>query len=152
MQAVDYLQRRLVHPAQQLQRQTQQLDQLQQRMLRAFAYRQQHQHWQWQSLAQRLRAVSGDFARLQDQHTNLSDRLLKVMRAGQAQRLGRVDNAAQHLILLNPQQVLARGYSLVQDASGGVVSDAGQLAVGTELRITFAKGWARTEVKERSGK
>jgi exodeoxyribonuclease VII large subunit len=46
MQAVDYLQRRLVHPAQQLQHQTRQLDQLQQRMQRAFAYRQQRQHWQ----------------------------------------------------------------------------------------------------------
>ena len=47
MQTVDYLQRRLVHPAQQLQRQAQQLDQLQQRMQRAFAYRKQQQHWQW---------------------------------------------------------------------------------------------------------
>jgi exonuclease VII large subunit len=55
------------------------------------------------------------------------------------------------LILLDPTKVLARGYSMVQDASGGVVSDAGQLAVGAELRITFAKGWARTEVKEREG-
>ncbi|OGS96834.1 MAG: exodeoxyribonuclease VII large subunit, partial [Gallionellales bacterium RIFCSPLOWO2_02_60_31] len=53
MQALDYLQRRLVHPAQQLQRRTQQLDQMQQRLQRAFAYRKQQQHWQWQSLAQR---------------------------------------------------------------------------------------------------
>jgi len=53
------------------------------------------------------------------------------------------------LILLDPTKVLARGYSLVQDASGTVVFDAGQLAIGAELRITFAKGWARTEVKER---
>jgi len=130
MQAVDYLQRRLVHPAQQLQRQTQQLDQLQQRMQRAYAYRKQQQHWQWQSLVQRL---------------------VKAKRTAQAQRLVRVDNAAQHLILLDPTKVLARGYSMVQDASGGVVSDAGQLAVGAELRITFAKGWARGEVKERGG-
>ena len=128
MQAVDYLQRRLVHPAQQLQRQTQQLDQLQQRMQRAFIYRQQQQHWQWQSLAQCL---------------------IKALRTTQAQRTGHVDNLAQHLILLDPKQVLARGYSMVQDASGSVVSDAGQLAVGAELSITFAKGWARTEVKER---
>jgi exodeoxyribonuclease VII large subunit len=149
MQAVDYLQRRLVHPAQQLQRQTQQLDQLQQRMQRAFAYRQQHQQWQWQSLAQRLRAASSDFARLQDRQTNLAEHLVKAMRAVQAQRLGRVDNAAQHLILLDPTKVLARGYSMVQDASGAVVSDAGKVEIGAELRITFAKGWARTEVKER---
>ena len=130
MQAVDYLQRRLVHPAQQLQRRTQQLDQLLQRIQRAFAYRKQHQHWQWQSLAQGL---------------------VKAMRTTQAQRLVRVDNAKQHLILLDPTKVLARGYSMVRDANGGVVSDAGQVAVGAELRITFAKGWARTEVKERGG-
>ena len=128
MQSVDYLQRRLVHPAQQLQRQNQQLDQLQQRMQRAFAYRKQHQHWQWQSLAQGL---------------------VKAMRTGQAQRSVQVDNAKQHLILLDHRKVLARGYSMVQDASGGVVSDAGQVAIGAELHITFAKGWARTEVKER---
>jgi exodeoxyribonuclease VII large subunit len=128
MQAVDFLQRRLVHPAQQLQRQTLQLDQQQQRMQRAFAHRQQQQHWQWQSLAQRL---------------------IKASRTAQAQRLVRVDNSAQHLILLDPKKVLARGYSMVQDASGSVVSDAEQLAIGAELRITFARGWARTEVKER---
>ncbi|MDO8813346.1 MAG: exodeoxyribonuclease VII large subunit [Gallionella sp.] len=129
MQALDYLQRRLVHPAQQLQRQARQLDQLQQRMRRAFAYRKQQQHWQWQSLAQRM---------------------VKAMRATQTQRNSRIENLAQHLILLDPKQVLARGYSLVQDAGGGVVSDAGQLAVGEKLRITFAKGWARTDVREKS--
>ncbi|HUW75401.1 MAG TPA: exodeoxyribonuclease VII large subunit [Gallionella sp.] len=149
MQAVDYLQRRLVHPAQQLQHRTRQLEQMQQRMQRAFAYRRQQQHWQWQSLAQRLRAASSDFARLQDKQANLAQRLVKALHAVQADRLARVDHAGQHLILLDPTKVLARGYSMVRDASGSVVSDAGQLAVGAELQITFAKGWARTEVKER---
>ena len=149
MQTVDYLQRRLVHPAQQLQRQAQRLDQLRQRMQRAFAYRKQQQHWQWQSLAQRLRAASSDFVRLQDRQNNLVERLATAMRTVQAQWYGRVDNARQHLIMLDPTKVLARGYSMVKDPSGRVVSDAGQLTVGTELHINFAKGWARTEVKER---
>ncbi|MDH4234818.1 MAG: exodeoxyribonuclease VII large subunit [Gallionella sp.] len=148
MQALDYLQRRLVHPAQLLQRQAQQLNQLQQCMHRTFAYRRQQQYWQWQSLAQRLRAASSDFARLQDRQANLAERLVKAMRAVHAQRLARVGNAAQHLILLDPKQVLARGYSIVQDASGAVVSDAVQVEVGAALRITFAKGWARADVKE----
>ena len=151
MQAVDYLQRRLVHPAQQLQRQAQQLNQLQQRMQRAYAYRKHHQHWQWESLAQRLRAASSDFARLQDRQASLAQRIIMAMHAAHAQHSGRAENAAQHLILLDPAKVLARGYSMVRDASGAVVSDAGTLAIGAELRITFAKGWARTEVKERSG-
>ena len=149
MQALDYLQRRLLHPAQQLQSKAQQLGQLQQRMQRAFAYGRQQQHWRWQSLGQRLRVSCSDFARLQDRQTNLAGRLLKAMRAAQAQRLLRMENAAQNLASLNPQQVLARGYSLVQDANGSVVADAGQLAIGADLRITFAKGWARTEVKEK---
>lgn len=148
MQAMDYLQRRLVHPAQQLQQRAQRLDQLQYRMQRAFAYRHQQQHWQWQSLAQRLRASLGDLSRLQDRQTNLAERLGRATQAGQVHRRMRMDNAAQHLILLDPGKVLARGYSMVQDASGTVVSDAGKLVIGADLRITFAKGWAQTEVKK----
>jgi len=152
MQAVDYLQRRLVHPAQILQRQTKQLNQLQQRFQRAYAYFKQHQHWRWQTFVQRLQAVGSDFARLSYRQTNMAVRLENAMSALQAQRLARVDNAAKHLTLLDPTNVLARGYSLVQDENGRVVSDASQLTVGAELRITFAKGWARSEVKERGEK
>ncbi len=152
MQTVDYLQRRLVHPAQQLQRQTQQLKQLRQRMQRAYAYRKQHQNWQWQSLAQRLHAASGDFGRLQDRQASLASRLTNAMRALHAQRAAQLASNAQHLALLDPRQVLARGYSMVQDASGCVLSDASGLVVGAELRITFAQGWARGEVKETGGK
>jgi exodeoxyribonuclease VII large subunit len=115
----------------------------------AFAYRKQHQYWLWQSLAKRMRVASSGYTRLQDRRTNLVQRLVKTMRAGQAQLLARVDNIERHLILLDPTKVLARGYSLVRDANGGVVFDGGRLTVGTKLQITFAKGWARTEVKER---
>jgi exodeoxyribonuclease VII large subunit len=151
MQTADYLQRRLVHPAQQLQRQALQLEQLQQRMQRAWAYRKQHQHWQWQSLAQRLRAASGDFVRLNERLDGLAARMGNATRTLQAQRTAHVENLAQHLVLLDPRQVLARGYSMVQDADGRVVSGAGGLSVGAELRITFAQGWARAEVREKGG-
>jgi len=127
MQAADYLQRRLVHPAQQLQRQALQLEQLRQRMRRASAYRWQQQQWLCQALAQRLD---------------------KAVHSLQMQREGRVESLAQHLILLDPRRVLARGYSLVQDAGGRVVSDAGSLSVGAELHITLAQGWIRAEVEE----
>jgi exodeoxyribonuclease VII large subunit len=128
MQSLDYLQRGLVHPAQQLQLQTQQLEQLQQRMQRAIANNKQHRRWQLQSLLQRFS---------------------RTMHSTQAQKLVRLENNGQHLALLNPQQVLARGYSLVQDASGRVVSDAERLIVGAELSITFATGSAKVEVKEK---
>ncbi|MEO7623873.1 MAG: exodeoxyribonuclease VII large subunit, partial [Gallionella sp.] len=148
MQTLDYLQRNLVHPAQQLQHRNQLLLQLQQRMQRAFTYGRQHQYWQWQSIVQGLRAASSDLGHLQDRQGNLAQRLNKAMRAGQAQYSARTDNAAQHMILLNPQKVLARGYSVVRNASGNVVSDAQQLTVGAELSITFAIGSAWAQVKK----
>ncbi|HEX5364286.1 MAG TPA: exodeoxyribonuclease VII large subunit [Gallionella sp.] len=148
MQTVDFLQRRLVHPAQQLQRQALQLAQLHQRLQRAYAYRHQHQHWQWLSLARRMQAASGDYGRMQERQSNLAERMTRAMRAAQQRDASRLDNVAQHLIYLDPKQVLARGYSMVQGADGGVVSDASALTVGEALRVTFAKGWVKAEVKE----
>jgi len=151
MQAVDYLQRRLVHPAQQLQRQSQQLAQLQQRLQRNVAHRLQQQQWRCQAVVQRLRGAGSDFVRLQQSHVHWAERLAKTVSTLQMQRTVRVENAAHQLKLLDPRQVLSRGYSLVQDEKGHLVSDATQLASGQELRITFAKGWAQTEVKARGG-
>ncbi|HEX7455230.1 MAG TPA: exodeoxyribonuclease VII large subunit [Gallionella sp.] len=151
MQTVDYLQRRIVHPAQQLQRQALQLNQLQQRLQRSFAQQQQQQQWRCKSCAQRLRGAGSDFNRMLDKQIHLSDRLVKAVRTTQMRRQAGLDTVAQHLGMLNPQQVLARGYSLVQDEHGHLISDARQLAIGAELRITFANGWARTEVKELGG-
>lgn len=149
MQTLDYLQRRVVHPAQQLQRQTHELKQLHQRLQRAFVYRKQHQNWQWESLLQRLTVASGVFTGQIERHQRLAERLTLAMRAIHNQQTGRMENAAQHLIMLDPQHVLARGYSLVQDSKGGLVSDVSQVEVGDPLRITFARGWGKVELKEK---
>ena len=151
MQTLDYLQRSMVHPAEQLQRQSRQLMQLWQRMQHAFAYCQQRRYWQWQSLVQQLRTAKSDFAHMQDKQAGLAQRLQRAMRAGLALRLARVDNVVQQMILLDPQQVLARGYSMVQDASGSVVADAGKLAIGEKLHITFAQGRIHAEVIDHAG-
>jgi exodeoxyribonuclease VII large subunit len=127
-QTLDYLQRRVVHPAQQLQDQAQRLILSQQRMQRVFGHARQQQQWQWQSLLQRLRGA---------------------VRASQIQNAHQVENLAQKLLLLNPQHVLQRGYSLVQDAHGHVVSDPGKLQIGADLHITFAQGWGRAELKDK---
>lgn len=150
MQAWDYLQRRVVHPAQQLQRQMRQLDQLRQRMHRIFEYQQQRQRWQWEVLARRLRTASGEFRYLRGGLAGLAQRLVIAMRTALVQRSARASSVAQHLALLDPKKVLERGYCIVQDPTGSIVSDAEQLAVGAELSITFALGWALAEVKERS--
>lgn len=149
MQHLDYLQRRLIHPAQQLQRQTQQMQQLQQRLQRAFSQHTQQQHWQCQILGQKLRSASSDFTRLREQQHNLAQRLVTAMHASQVQCLVRMENANRNLRLLDPKHVLARGYSLVQDAKGTVVSDVAHLEIGAELRVTFAQGWGKVELKDK---
>ncbi len=148
MQALDYLQRRVVHPAEQLQRKSQQLDQLQQRLQRGYAHRLQQQQWQCRSLTQRLRGAGSDFHRMRDRQTHQAERLVKAVHTLQSQRQTRLDTVAQHLGLLDPQQVLARGYSLVQDENGYLVSDARQLEIGANLCITFAQGWVHSRVHE----
>ncbi|MGB8516608.1 MAG: exodeoxyribonuclease VII large subunit [Gallionella sp.] len=149
MQTLDYLQRRMTHPAQQLQREHSELSQLHQRLQRAYVYRKQHQNWQWESLLQRLNAASTVFAVQQQRHARLAQRLKQAMRFNHQQQTERVENVTQHLMLLNPQQVLARGYSLVQDSHGRLVSDVRQVETGDDLRLTFARGWAQVELKDK---
>ena len=147
MQAVDYLQRRIVHPAQQLQQRALQLDQLQQRLQRSFAHSLQQQAWRCGTLTQRLRVLVSDLDRLSDRQIHLAAQLVRAAFIQQRRCSVQLENVAQQLTLLNPQHVLARGYSLVQDEHGSVVADAAKLTMGAALRITFARGWALTEVK-----
>ncbi len=147
MQTLDFMQRRVIHPAQQLQRQAQQLNQLQQRLQRAFVYRKQHENWRVQSLTQRLHRARTDVTSLQQGQAHLAQRLHHAMQQQLTRYNASLQHTAQQLSLLDPQQVLARGYSLVQDAHGVIVSSAQQLAIGSTLQITFAQGRAGVAVK-----
>lgn len=148
MQAVDYLQRRLVHPTQQLERQSGQLRQLAQRLRRADAYRRQQEQWRWLSLTQRLQAAGPACARLIERQERLAQRLVTAMRVVHQRQAMRIEHVAQQLDLLGPEQVLARGYSMVLDAQGHVVSDAATLGLGDALTVTLARGWVQVQVEQ----
>jgi exodeoxyribonuclease VII large subunit len=49
---------------------------------------------------------------------------------------------------LNPLSVLGRGYALVQDGEGKVVSAAARLSVGDTVTLRFADGKTTAEIKE----
>lgn len=129
MQRLDLLQRRLVHPAQRMQQQTQNLDHLQQRLYMA----------------------RPDMARLGTQQIELLRRLQSATQRMLEKCDLRLDSLRQHLAHLDPQQVLARGYSMVRDEYGAIVADSAKVPIGARLDITFAEGWARTEVKDTGG-
>jgi exodeoxyribonuclease VII large subunit len=55
---------------------------------------------------------------------------------------------SQNLEHLAPQQVLNRGYSMVQNRAGAVINSHNQLRIGEMVRITFAEGAAEADVKQ----
>jgi exodeoxyribonuclease VII large subunit len=149
MQQLDYLQRRLVHPAQRTQQQRQHLTQLQQRLQMAQAHNVQHHQWHWQALRQRLRAVQPDVKSLKRTQTNFAQRLQEMMAYTFERRGGALNALQQQLHSLDPSKVLARGYSMVRDQQGKVVVDSSQLALGSTLEIAFAHGRVLAEVKKK---
>ncbi len=149
MQQVDYLQRRLVHPAQRIRQQDERLAALQQRMRLSHAYTMQHQQLRWNALWQRIRGLRPNIARLQEQQANPARRLSTALQRTLDSHAARLLALQQHLQLLDPQQVLARGYSLVRDAHGNIVASSERIVPGEQLDITFAQGGARAVVQEK---
>ena len=151
MQQLDFLQRRLVHPAQRAQQQAGQLVHLQQRMQNALAHVMQQRQWHWQAWLQRLGAASPELARLESHQAERAQRMAEAMQRNLQRFDLRLQSLRQHLQHLDPHQVMARGYSVVRDEQGRIISDSAGLAVGDRLDITFARGWARAELKEKGG-
>ncbi len=149
MQQLDYLQRRLVHPAQRTQQQMQHLNQLQQRLQSALLHALQNQRWRWQALQQSLRAARPDLVQLGRRHAELGRRLQDAMQRTLERHDQRLVAVGQHLLHLDPNQVLARGYSMVRDERGAIVTDSATLQAGVRLDVTFAQGWAKVEVREK---
>jgi len=70
----------------------------------------------------------------------LEQRLAGAVTDALQSRATRLAHAAQALALLNPQQVLDRGYAVVFDGSGRAVTDAAALAPQASVRVTLARG------------
>lgn len=149
MQQVDYLQRRLVHPAQRIRQQDERLAALCRRIRLAQTHILQHRQGRTDSLWQRLRMQAPHVARLQEQQIDQARRVSAAMRHTLGRHEARLAALQQHLQHLDPQQVLARGYSLVRDASGNVVASSRHITIGEKLGITFAHGGACAVVQEK---
>ena len=90
--------------------------------------------------------ISGLRLRLQRVSQGLGVRAERVAR-GKREKWERL---ALQLEERGPLKALERGYAIATDASGNVLRDAQQVAVGTEVRIRLQRGRLRTEVKEKS--
>ena len=147
-QRLDNAALRLQHPGARVADQERALAQLRRRLSLALATRTKSLAVASATLRGRLLRASPDVdgmaAALQRVHSALSQALRGTLRTREA----RLSQCAASLLHLDPNAVLARGYSMVRDAEGILLRDSRKLRPGDPLSITFASGWASAEVKQ----
>lgn len=147
MQRMDYLARRLVHPAEQLRRRRFDLQALAQRLAGTVRAQVAREHLAVARLGQRLVTPRHRVAREQQRLGSLAERSRRAADTGFARQHLTLERLAKSLTHLNPEGVLARGYSIVQRTDGSVVQDAATLTAGDALDLRFHRGRARTRVE-----
>lgn len=147
MQRLDYLSRRLTHPGERIRSQVIHLQHLGSRLRGEWRRGAEEQSWALRDAAQRLRAAAPDMAMLIQRQQELARRLRGAGREHMTSAGERMTGIRSHLLHLNPQRVLERGYSITETADGTIVRDSAQLMTEQDLKVTLAKGWAGVRVK-----
>ncbi|MGA0115363.1 MAG: exodeoxyribonuclease VII large subunit [Burkholderiales bacterium] len=149
MQCLDYLSRRLTHPGERIRNQVMNLQHLAGRLRGEWRRCTEERSWTLRDAAQRLRAAAPDAGLLVRQQQELARRLHGAARERMTAAAEQVSAARAHLLHLNPQRVLERGYSITEAADGAIIRDSAQLSPDQELKVTLAKGWAGVQVKRK---
>ena len=76
----------------------------------------------------------------------LASKLNNSSRATLANEFARITNFETSLSAVHPQRVLERGYSMVQNELGEVLTETKQLAVGQKITMNFADGTANADI------
>jgi exodeoxyribonuclease VII large subunit len=149
MQRVDYLGRRLQHPAARLRLQGEQVAQLARRLQRSWAALAARRQLAIEMMQARwLRNVRAPLA----QRLALNDARMRLEQEWRSAHTGHergLERCAVALRHLNPEAVLERGFAIVTTADHAVIQCSDALRIGEPLRIRFARGGARASVTEK---
>lgn len=109
------------------------------RCLSGFLDRQEHGLADWMSRP----SMAYPHRVVEERHDEVSDLLRRARRAF-GHVVDRAESDLEHtrarVVALSPAQTLRRGYAVLQRADGSVVREAGEVAVGEELRARVAEG------------
>lgn len=145
-QQLDWLSRRLQHPAQRVELQRQQLVNLKRRLDHAFSQARQSERNALARLSRRFlmaRPGTGVFARRLEA---IKARLPGAYRQMLAQKTSELERLGTSLAHLNPQAVLERGYSIVTNDAGVILRNADSLEPNQHIAVCFASGQANATV------
>ncbi len=142
------LQAQLRHPGSRLAEQAQRVDDLEQRL-----------HFAWNTTAGARRAQldllivhlqgqspAAKIVQYRHQCTALGDRLWHAMHTQLKRREDALRHVTQLLDSVSPLKVLERGYAIITDGDGKVLSDATNASVGQQLTAKLAQGSLAVEV------
>ena len=86
----------------------------------------------------------------QQQHLGqLAQRLNRAMRTGLQRNQDSLQRLVSNLQHLNPEAVLARGFSVVRTRDGKIVRNSAELFVNDEISMRFAHGSATARVMQK---
>ena len=147
---LEHLRKRLKHPGAQLREQAQRLDDLEQRLIQAQKNLLQRRRGELALLESRLQARSPlpRVQQLQRDTALLQQRLEAAMQHKLQQAGDRLAHLAQMLDSLSPLGTLQRGYAIVTDSAGKVITDASTVAKGDNVEARLAKGRLALTVRE----
>ena len=141
-QQLDWLARRLVSPAQKLERQREQLVQLGTRLGGAVQRSLREGHARFSLVQLRWRRARPDALRAQRDLAQMSLRLRTVFARRLEQRHAQLSELAAKTMLLSPRRTLERGYAALLDAQGRAVRSPDALKPGRSVTVYLAQGVA----------
>jgi exodeoxyribonuclease VII large subunit len=145
-QRLDTLTRGLRHPSARIEARREHLARLRRRLELAQNNRLGQHRRLIDQLDRRLATARPRVEGLRQRIEALRARLNLAWRGGARLRQERAQALTARLIQLDPEAVLARGYSLVTDAQGLIIRDATQLRQGDPIDLRFARGHARARI------
>ena len=146
MQRVDTLSRRLLHPAQRVEKVAMAITHLRLRLDAMMRSALTRESTRATALQLRLQRQRPDVALTGSMLTATAKRLADAAHDAIDRQRHVVGNLGDALKLLDPNATLARGYSIARDAEGNLLRSSAQLAAGNDLRVRFASGWAEAKV------
>ena len=145
-QYLDGLARRLQHPAQSLTQQRDKLLNLQRRLDNGLTQASSRGRNALASLSRRLLLARPDTGRIARRLEALAPRLHGEWQKNLMDKSGDLARLAASLSHLNPDAVLARGYSIVTDGKGTILRDSRSLEPNDRITVSFHSGRAEAAV------
>ena len=92
--------------------------------------------------------VGARLGRWQASLDRMARSLTDGLQRGMARRRAAIEQMVARLAALSPLSVLERGYGLVLDENGRIISDIGRVAVGQSLRVRLSGGTLHVRVEQ----